>query len=157
LTCYASRLAAETEQELHARAIWRRISSRNQAEAAIPARFLPPICWHSMSASFAIFLSNFPILSDITDSVWDSLSFYHQKFVAHSKSVFRKLDYLRTISRCASFYGSLQRSMLGLKSHFCDFSPLCTRTYLDRTLTVSLIAKHLYEMPFAIGRLLLFQ
>jgi len=48
--------------------------------------FLSPICWrHRMSTRLCqISSSNLPTSSDITDSVWNLLLFWHLKFITDS-------------------------------------------------------------------------
>jgi len=83
LTGYASRLMAETEQGLlESGSVLNLLSICLQIMHDF-ARFLPPICWHSMSSKLChISDSNLLTISDNTNSVHNLLPFCNQKLLA---------------------------------------------------------------------------
>jgi len=83
LTGYASRLVAETEQGLlESDSVFNLLSIYRQITHDF-ARFLPPICWHSMSSKLChISDNNLLTISDNTNSVHNLLPFCNQKLLA---------------------------------------------------------------------------
>jgi len=81
----ASRLMVETEQGLlESDSVLNLLSICHQIMHDF-ARFLPRICWHSMSSKLCrISNSNLLIISDNTNSVHNLLSFCNQKLLADS-------------------------------------------------------------------------
>jgi len=101
LTGHAGGLVAENEQDLLESSSVLNLLSICRQIMHDSARFLPPICWHSMSSRLChISDSNLLIISDNTNSVHNLLPFCNKKLLADSaQNLSQALLALPSVSR----------------------------------------------------------